>query len=226
MSKACNAETSSLSDSMTVSEASHPVPVQRTVFVVDDDEQSRASVCALAESMGLPCRALASAEEFLEEYQEGRRGCIVTDLRLKGLSGLELQETIAQRRWPLPMVMVTGYPRTATTVRAVKNGAIAVLEKPYHEDELWEAIRVAMAEEPKWHAQYQRRRELSARMDQLTADERRVMEMLVEGRPNKNIAQDLGVSLRTIENRRHAVFTKMQAGSIAELVRMFMEAAG
>ena len=83
-----------------------------------------------------------------------------------------------------------------------------------------------MAEEPRWHAQYQRRRELSVRIDQLTADERKVMELLVEGRPNKNIAQDLGVSLRTIENRRHAVFSKMQAGSIAELVRMFIETSG
>jgi FixJ family two-component response regulator len=197
----------------------------RTVFVVDDDEQSRASVCALAESMGLPCQPFASAELFLDEYQEGQRGCVVTDLRLRGVSGLELQETIARRRWSLPLVMVTAYPRTATTVRAVKNGAIAVLEKPYHEDELWEAIRVAMAEEPKWHALSERRRELHSRMELLTADERKVMDMLVEGRPNKGIAQELGVSLRTVENRRHAVFAKMQAGSIAELVRMFMEAS-
>ena len=227
MSKALIDEKASpFSHCMTVAEASRREPVDRAVFVIDDDEQSRGSVCALAESMGLPCRPFASAEEFLDEYQEGQRGCVVTDLRLRGLSGLELQETIARRQWPLPMVMVTAYPRTATTVRAVKNGAIAVLEKPYHEDELWEAIRVAMAEEPRWHAQYQRRRELRARMELLTPDERKVIDMLVEGRPNKSIAQELGVSLRTIENRRHAVFSKMQAGSIAELVRMVMEVSG
>jgi two-component system, LuxR family, response regulator FixJ len=217
---------SHLTDWMSVPESPRPEPVVRTVFVVDDDEQSRASICALAESMGLSCLPFGSAEQFLDEYQEGRRGCVVTDLRLRGLSGLELQETVARRQWPLPVVMVTAYPRTATTVRAVKNGAIAVLEKPYHEDELWEAIRVGMAEEPRLHAMHQRRRELHARMEQLTTDERKVMDMLVEGRPNKSIAQELGVSLRTVENRRHAVFTKMRAGSIAELVRMFMEASG
>ena len=211
---------------MTVPEANLSEHAEWTVFVVDDDEQVRGSVRALAQSMGLPCRAFASAEEFLEGYEEGHRGCVVTDLRLRGLSGLEFQEEIVRREWPLPVIVVTGYARTATTVRAVKSGAIAVLEKPCQEDALWEAIRLAMTEEPKWHAQHQRRRELRARMELLTPDERRVMKLLIEGLPNKTIAQQLGVSLRTIENRRHAVFTKMQAGSIAELVRMVMEVSG
>lgn len=208
---------------MTVPEASRSHPAGWTVFVVDDDEQARASVCALAQSIGLECRPLESAEEFLAVYQEGQRGCIVTDLRLKGLSGLELQDALVARHWALPVIMVTAYARTVTTVRAVKSGAIAVLEKPYQEDELWDALRLALAEEPKMHAQALRRRELLARAELLTADERRVMHLLVEGHPNKAIAQMLGVSLRTVENRRHAVFVKMQADSIAELVRMALE---
>lgn len=208
-----------------VPEASPSERAERTVFVVDDEEQVRRSVCALAESMGLACRMFPSAEQFLAEYEEGQRGCVVTDLRLRGLSGLELQDAIADRQWPLPVIVVTGYARTATTVRAVKSGAIAVLEKPYREDELWEAIRLAMTQEPRWYAQHQRRRELGARIELLTPDEHKVMDLLIDGLPNKTIAQQLGVSLRTIENRRHAVFTKMQAGSIAELVRIVFEAS-
>jgi two-component system response regulator FixJ len=195
-----------------------------TVFVVDDDEQARKSVCALIRSMGIHAESFASAEEFLDGYAEPRAGCLVTDVRMLGMSGLELQEELNRRNVFLPIIVLTAYARTPLTVRAVKAGAVTVLEKPYEDDDLWDAIRNALAEDAASRAQHQRRQELRRRIDLLSPSERKVMELIAQGKPNKSIAKLLDVSIRTVENRRREVFEKMEAHSVAELVRMVIEA--
>jgi FixJ family two-component response regulator len=144
-------------------------------------------------------------------------------MRMLGMSGLELLDVIRVREFPLPAIVVTAYARTPLTVRALKAGAVTVLEKPCQDDELWEAIRLALAQEARDYVAYQRWRQIRERLDRLTPDERRVMQRIIEGVPNKSIAHAEGVSLRTVESRRRAIFAKMQAGSLAALVRMAIE---
>ncbi len=200
------------------------MPAEPTVFVVDDDRQARRSVCALVSSMGIRAEPFSSAEQFLEDYVEGTAGCLVTDVRMLGMSGLELQEVLRQRNVTIPVVVLTAYPRTPITVRAVKAGAVTVLEKPYQEDDLWDAIRSALAQDAAVAGENRRRREIRRRIKRLTAKQREVMEMIVAGKPNKAIAQQLDVSVRTVENRRQEVFQVMQADSVAELVHMVIDA--
>jgi len=198
--------------------------LNRTVFVVDDDANLTASVCALASSMGCRAQGFASAEEFLTNYVAGDRGVVVVDLRMPGMSGLALQEELSRRKSHLPVVILTAYARTPTTVRAIQAGAVTMIDKPYHDDDLWDAIRTALEkEEAAWTAD-RRRREIRDRLSALTAEERRVMELIVEGRPNKVIAKELGLAVRTVEKRRHKVLAKMEARSLAELVELAIEA--
>jgi FixJ family two-component response regulator len=191
-----------------------------TVFVVDDDEQSCKSVCALVRSMGLRAESFSSAEQFLGACPEGRPGCLVTDIRMPGMNGLDLQEEIKRRNVGLPVIVITAYARTPSTIRAIRGGAVTLLEKPYENEDLWDAIRQALARDAAGRAEQERRREIVRRMARLTQSEREVMSLMIEGLPNKTIARRLNVSIRTVENRRHTVFEKTQAGSIAELVRM------
>lgn len=194
-----------------------------TIFVVDDDEASRASVCALVRSMGMEFKSFASAEELLDHYTTDQPGCIVTDLRLTGRTGVELQEELIVRGFRIPVIVLTGFARTPVTVRAMQNGAVTMLDKPYHDDDLWQAIRQALSIDAEQRSKRQRVNEIRSRMDSLTPSERQVLQMIVEGVPNKTIALRMDVSERTVENRRHEIFAKMQANSVAELVRMVVE---
>jgi FixJ family two-component response regulator len=195
-----------------------------TIFVVDDDEQARSSVCALVRSMGMSAESFASAEDFLNRYTPGRPGCLVTDYRMLGMSGLELQEELIRRNIALPVIVLTAYARTSVAVRAMKAGAVTMLDKPYAEDDLWDAIRKALAQGAVAQTKAARREEFRRRIAALAPSERAVMDLIVGGDANKVIANKLGVSLRTVENRRHEVLEKMHADSVAELVRMVIEA--
>ena len=195
-----------------------------TVFVVDDDKAARHSVCALVRSMGLRAEAFSSAEEFLSAYVSDRSGCLVTDVRMLGMSGIELQEELNEKGVLLPVIVMTAYPQTPLIVRAVKAGAVTVLEKPYEDNELWDAIRQALTEDATKRVEHERRQELRDRIACLTVSEREVMDMIVKGLPNKAIAQRLDLSVRTVESRRHEIFEKLQANSLAELVGMVIEA--
>ncbi len=194
-----------------------------TVFVVDDDERARKSVCALVRSLGLRAEAFCSAEEFLARYTPGCAGCLVTDIRMIGMSGLDLQDRLIEQGIRLPVIVLTAYARTRSTVRAIKAGAMTLLEKPYDEEELWDAIRKALAQEAAGRAETQRCREIQQRAALLTPAERAVMDLVDQGKPNKVIAKQLNMSIRTIESRRHEVFTKMGVESVAELVRLAIE---
>jgi two-component system, LuxR family, response regulator FixJ len=193
------------------------------VFVVDDDEKARKSVCALVSSLGLKTEAFSSAEEFLAREVPTCPGCIVTDIRMIGMSGLDLQDRLNELGVRLPVIVLTAYPRTRSTVRAMKSGAVTLLEKPYDEEELWDAIRRALAQEAAGRAEAHRRRDIQARAALLTPAERHVMDLMVQGKPNKVIAKQLDLSIRTVEGRRHEVFAKMKVQSVAELVRLAIE---
>ncbi len=194
-----------------------------TVFVVDDDEHARKSVSALVRSLKGRSESFCSAEEFLAFYTAGRPGCLVTDICMMGMSGLDLQARLLELGIELPVVVLTAFPRTRLTVRAMAAGAVTLLEKPYAADELWDAIRNALSRDAAAHAETQRRRKISDRAKLLTPTERDVMRMIVRGQPNKLIAKQLSTSMRTIEARRHQVFAKMEVESVAELVRLAIE---
>lgn len=195
-----------------------------TVFIVDDDEQARESVSALVQSMGLSTKLFSSAEEFLEQVDKVVRGCVVTDLRMLGMSGIELQDALRQREISLPVILITAYPRTSLTVRAMKHGAVTLLEKPYEDDDLWDAVRDGLQQDEQQREKQSRLRDIRQRLNLLSEKEREVIDLMVEGTANKVIAKRLDVSIRTVENRRHDIFEKMQASSLAELVRMVVAA--
>ncbi len=192
------------------------------VFVVDDDQQTRASVCALVTSMGLASEAFSSAEEFLSSYR-GAPGCLVTDVRMLGMSGVELQHKLKEKKISLPVILVSAFARTKLVVEAMQNGAVSFLDKPYCDDELWEAICSALSSDVQERRDVKNRQVIKKRLLALTPKEKMVLGHVVDGKPNKNIATALGVSLRTVENRRREIFTKMQADSVAELVKMVVE---
>ncbi|MGO9115306.1 MAG: LuxR C-terminal-related transcriptional regulator [Thermoguttaceae bacterium] len=149
---------------------------------------------------------------------------ITERIRMLGMSGIELQEKLIERNISLPVIVLTAYARTRLTVCAMAAGAVTLLEKPYDEDELWDAIRKALARDAQRREGAQRQREIRSRVDQLTPGERAVMDLIVQGQPNKTIAGKLEISVRAVENRRSAVFSKMQADSVAELVRLAIDA--
>ena len=194
------------------------------VFVVDDDERARESVCALVQSMGLDSVPFASAEEFLEQHTNDHAGCLITDVRMLGISGLELHEKLNEMGSNLPVIVITAHATTAVTVQAMQGGAITLLDKPYREDELWSAIRKALALDAKNRVRNSHRQEIRQRRDQLSTSERDVLELVVSGKANKVIASRLDISTRTVENRRREIYRKMKADSVVDLVKMVIEA--
>jgi FixJ family two-component response regulator len=157
------------------------MPTEPTVFVVDDDADARDSVCVLVRSMGIRAESFSSAEEFLARCAEACPGCLVTDVRMLGMSGIELQEKLIEWNISLPVIVLTAYARTRVTVRAMAAGAVTLLEKPYDEEELWDAIRKSLAKDTQRREGVQRQREIRARADQLTPGERAVMDLIVQG---------------------------------------------
>ncbi len=193
------------------------------IYVVDDDQQSCKAVLTLVQTMGVPAESFASAEEFLEAYDGHRPACLVTDVRMLGMSGLELQERLNELGVTMSVVVLTAFASTPTTVRAMRNGALTLMEKPCNDDELWDAIRSGLAADRQHWQLDRQRRETRQRIDSLTSKERQVLEYIVAGDANKVVARKLDVSVRTIENHRHKIFQKMGADSLAELVRMALE---
>ncbi|HEV3415897.1 MAG TPA: response regulator [Pirellulales bacterium] len=197
-----------------------------TVFVVDDDPAARGSVAALVASHGLAVESFASAEDFLAAYDPARRGCLIADVRMAGMSGLDLQQQLAAKGSTLPVIIITGFADIPMAVRAMQSGAITVLEKPCADKELWQSIQVALDWEERAQLDRQDRAEIIARRASLTPGEVEVLDRLLAGKPNKLIAAELGLGLRTIELRRATLMKKMGADSLAELVRLVLVADG
>lgn len=193
-----------------------------TVFVVDDDQAVRQSLDMLIKSVGHDVQTFRSAQEFLDAYDPQRPGCLVLDIRMPGMSGLELQKTLRQRHIDIPTIFITGHGDVPVAVRALKDGAFEFLEKPFSKQMLLEHIRDAIKSDESRRSQRGASSEMEARMSSLTERERQVMDLVVDGKVNKEIAAALGLSKKTVEVHRANVMQKLQADSIAELVKLVM----
>ena len=195
------------------------------VFVVDDEPAIRDSLALLLRSVGLPTRTFDSAQSFLDAFQPVPNACLLADVRMPGMSGLELQETLRARGLKVPVIVLTGHGDIAMAVRAMKAGAADFIEKPYNDQVLIDSVNRALAAsrspQPSPAAD---RAGIEARIATLSPREREVMQFVIEGKPNKVIATRLGLSTRTVEVHRAKVMEKMQAASLAELVRMALAA--
>jgi FixJ family two-component response regulator len=190
------------------------------VFVVDDDASVRAALDSLFRSVGLGVRSFGSAQEFLSEPPGDGPACLVLDVRLPGMSGLDLQRQLTKRDAALPVVMITGHADIPMTVRAMRAGAVEFLSKPFRDQDLLDAVQQALDRSRVLREELAAMADLKARLGSLTPRERQVMERVVAGLLNKQIACDLGISEVTIKLHRAQVMQKMRAASVADLVRM------
>jgi two-component system response regulator FixJ len=202
------------------------MPNEGVVHVVDDDLAVRQSLSFLLASDGLPVRLHESALAFLDAMTETATGCIVTDVRMPGIDGIELLRRLKARGFGLPVIVMTGHADVPMAVEAMKEGAVDFIEKPFDDDLFLAAVRSALRLQEQ-HAQRDAQiAEVQARLQGLSERERQVLGGLVAGKANKVIAYDLGISPRTVEIYRANVMTKMHAGSLSELVRMALVVGG
>jgi len=197
-------------------------PVE-TVVVVDDDEAVRASLQLLMKSVGLAVETHGSAAEFLAAYHQAQPGCLVLDVRMPGISGLELQEQLNLKGAIIPVIFVTGHGDVPMAVEAMQHGAFDFLQKPFRDQDLLDRIQRALARDRENRVQLLQKDLIRSRLESLTPREREVLQLMTRGRPNKLMAADLGLSQRTIEIHRARVMEKMHASSLAQLVRMTLE---
>jgi FixJ family two-component response regulator len=193
-----------------------------TVFIVDDDEPVRDSLKMLMRSVGLSAETFSGAAEFLEAYDPDRPGCLVLDIRMPGMSGMELQEKLNEIHAILPIIFITGHGDVPMAVKAIQYGAADFIQKPFRDQDLLDRINKAIEQDASNRAQLLETRDIEERLSNLTPREKEVLELIVDGRPNKVIAADLEVSQRTVEIHRARVMDKMRASSLAHLVRMVM----
>ena len=193
---------------------------QAIAFVIDDDELVRASIADLLRSVGIPAQVFASTREFLDCKRPDAAACIVLDVRLPGGSGLELQRKLAESGIDLPVIFISGHGDIPMSVRAMKAGAVAFLTKPLREQELLDAVHVAIERDRARRRQNQRLGELRKRLTSLTARENEILRLIVSGLANKQIAYDLKLSAMTVKVHRSHIMRKMQARSLVDLVRM------
>ena len=192
----------------------------QTVFVVDDDASVRKSLVRLLKSMGYSAKPYASATEFLEDWcRDPRPGCLVLDVELPGLNGLELQDQLRSSATPIPIVFITGHGDIPMSVRAMRAGAVDFLAKPFQDEHLLRAVQEAIARDQERHAELAEREAVAGLFATLTPREREVMSLVVRGLPNKQIATELGTSEKTIKVHRGRVMEKMEVQSVADLVR-------
>ncbi len=193
-----------------------------TVFVVDDDPAIRIAMQALMESVNLRHEIFSSADEFLEQYNDDQAGCLILDIRMPGLGGLELQEVLVQRRSALPIIFITGHGDVPMAVEAMQKGAVDFIQKPFRDQDLLDRIHDALKADRERRVEQRQRSEVAERVSRLTNREREVFDLVVTGKANKVIAYELGVSQRTVEIHRARVMDKMEARSLADLVKLHM----
>ena len=194
-----------------------------TVYVVDDSPSLLRALSRLLTMAGYAVQTFASAKEFLAQHQPQNRGCVIADLRMPVMSGLELQAALARSGNPLPVIFLTGHGDIPTTVQAMKRGAEDFLKKPVQKDKLLAAVDLALANDAAAFEQHAHQRELQRNYELLTPREREVLAQIVAGKLNKEIAASLGVSENTIKVHRHSIMGKLQVNSPAELGRIVQE---
>ena len=195
-------------------------PADATVFIVDDDAAVRDALQLLLRSVGLASEAYASADEFLGRFDPDRPGCLLLDVRMPGISGLELQQRLKERMSSLPIIFLTAHGDIEMAVKAVKAGALDFIQKPFRDQDLIDKVHCAIREDAQSRSQIREATEIQSRIESLTPRERQLLEMVVAGRANKVIASDLNISQRTVEIHRARVMKKMKADSVTDLVRM------
>ncbi|AMV29940.1 Response regulator protein TmoT [Gemmata sp. SH-PL17] len=191
-----------------------------TIFVVDDDEAVGRALASAGKLLGHPVRAFTSAAAFLAEYGRDQPGCLVLDIRMPGMTGLELQRVLADSGATIPVVMISGHADVRIAVEAMTLGAVTLLEKPFRLDELLTHIRRALEKDSADRAARQQTADADARLAVLTAKEREVLEMIAAGKSNREMADALGLSVRAVEDRRSRLMKKVNASSVAELVKL------
>jgi len=193
-----------------------------TVYIVDDDQAIRHAMELLMRSVGLDYEIFHSADDFLSGHTNERAGCLVLDIRMPGLGGLELQEKLNEMGSTLPIIFITGHGDVPMAVEAMQNGAVDFIQKPFRDQELLDRIGEALKADQARRSAREKKAEVRDRIEKLTNRERQVLDLVVTGKPNKVIAYELGVSQRTVEIHRARVMEKMEARSLADLVRMHM----
>ena len=198
------------------------IPKKGTVYVVDDDEAVRDSLQWLLEGKDYRVRCFDSAESFLSRYDPREVACLIVDIRMAGMTGLELQDRLVERKSPLPVVFITGHGDVPMAVEAMRAGAMDFLQKPFNDDELIRRVNRALEEEAAQREVLRQRDEVERRWSDLTAREREVAQRVADGQANKVVAADLSISERTVELHRARIMQKMGVRSVAQLVRMLL----
>ncbi len=195
-----------------------------TVFIVDDDAGVRESVCSLFKSVGLKAQGFASAADFLENLQEHQPGCLITDVRMPHMSGIELQRHLLDKQIEMPVIFMTGYDEVPVVVEAMKAGAIDFIRKPCLPQALIERVRDALERDQQQRKLREQRALVVQRRSQLSPREAEVMDLLLSARSTKEMALELGISPKTVDNHRARIFDKMRVDNIPTLIQMVLDA--
>jgi len=189
-----------------------------TVFVVEDDEAVRDALCMLVETVGLKCKTYRTAQDFLSDYDPGEPGCLVADVRMPGMSGLELQAKLAKDGIDIPIVIITGHGDVHMAVKALKSGAVDFVQKPFRDHTLLNSILKAVVIDARKRRKSVERSQLDAKLAELTSREREVMDLLVTGKSTREVARELNISSKTVDIHRRRILDKMEVRSVVELV--------
>lgn len=199
---------------------------QRTIYVVDDDEAMRDALSSLLRAVGMSVETFDSAVEFLEAFDPQRAGCLLLDVRMPGMSGLDLQRHLSERHGDLPILLISGHADVPMAVEAMKRGAVDFIEKPIQGDLLLERVQKCLDLDAERRSQRERHAQIQQRIETLTSREREVADLIAQGLPNKAIASQLGISVKTLDVHRSHILAKLQLRTNAELVRAMLSVAG
>lgn len=196
------------------------IPKRGTVYVVDDDEAVRDSLQWLLEGQDYRVRCFESAEAFISRYDAREVACLIADIRMSGMTGMELQDRLIERHSPLPIVFITGHGDVPMAVESMKKGALDFIQKPFNESQLLQLVERMLETARELFSEYQQAANRNALLGKLTTRESQVLERIVAGRLNKQIADDLGISIKTVEAHRANIMEKLGANTVADLLRI------